>query len=380
MLGYNAATMKIAFFFATSGHSGVDRLAGHLVRGFAATGHTVELLQIRNHGPYLQDLPRGVERIDLGVSHVGPALLPLIRYLRRARPDMLLCDKYRVNRLVLLARRLARCNTRIAVRVGTTVSIDLASRSRLQRWAETLWMRLLYPQADVVITPSQGAARDLERVARLPAGRAIAVPSPLVAGDLPARAAEAPEHPWLSGKDRPVILGAGELCSRKDFATLMRAFARVRAAMPARLIILGEGRQRERLLALASELGVADDVSLPGFVGNPYAFMARADVFALTSRWEGFGNVLAEALAVGTPVVSTDCPSGPREILQEGRYGPLVPVGDDARLADALRRVLHNPPGRDILRAAARAYDVTQATRSYLAALGAAEAPPVVAP
>jgi glycosyltransferase involved in cell wall biosynthesis len=374
--------MKLALFFATSGHSGVDRLAGHLMRGFAAAGHTVDLLQIRRHGPYLQELPAGVERIDLGVSHVATALWPLIRYLRRARPALLLCDKYRVNRTVLLARLLAGVDTRVAVRVGTTVSIDLASRSALQRRLETLWMRLFYPLADTVIAPSRGAALDLARVAHLSPERVRAVASPLVADDLAMKAAQPVDHPWLTAKDRPVILGAGELCARKDFATLLRAFARLRGVLAARLIILGEGRQRDKLQELARELGVADDVSLPGFVSNPYAYMVRADVFALTSRWEGFGNVLAEALAVGAPVVSTDCPSGPREILQDGRYGRLVPIGDAARLAEALAETLRERPDREGLRAAARPYEIERATRAYLAALelGRPDGPPVVSP
>lgn len=365
--------MKIACFFATSGHSGVDRLAGHLVRGFAAAGHAVELVQIRRHGPYLHDLPAGVERVELDAAHVGTALLPLVRYLRRARPAVLLCDKYRVNRVALLARLLARVDTRVVVRVGTTVSVDLASRARRQRWFETLWMRLLYPRADAVITPSQAASLDVARVAGLPAAQVLTVPSPLIASDLLEKASQPVDHPWLATKDRPVILGAGELCARKDFATLIRAFARVRPELPARLVILGEGRQREELQTLARDLGVAGDVSLPGFVRNPYAYMARADVFALTSRWEGFGNVLAEALAVGTPVVSTDCPSGPREILREGRYGTLVPVGDAARLAMALLHLLRDPPPRRHSLEAARPYEVSRAVAAYLAACGIAE-------
>jgi glycosyltransferase involved in cell wall biosynthesis len=365
--------MKIACFFATSGHSGVDRLAGHLVRGFAAAGHAVDLVQIRGHGPYLQDLPAGVNRVGLSASHVATALVPLMRYLKRARPAVLLCDKYRVNRVVLLARLLARADTRIVVRVGTTVSVDLASRARQQRWFESLLMRLLYPLADAVITPSRAASLDLAQVAGLPAAQVLTVPSPLVTPDLAEKASQPVTHPWFASKDRPVILGAGELCARKDFATLIRAFAGVRAELPARLVILGEGRQREELLALAHELGVAADVSLPGFVPNPYAFMARADVFALTSRWEGFGNVLAEALAVGTPVISTDCPSGPREILQEGRYGFLVPVGDATQLAAGLLSLLRDPPPRQRALEAARPYEVSRAVAAYLAACGIVE-------
>lgn len=362
--------MNIACFFATSGHSGVDRLVGHLLQGFAAAGHEVDLLQIRHHGPYLQELPKGVNRIELDASHVGTALLPLMRYLRRERPAVLLCDKYRVNRVALLARGLARVNTRVVVRIGTTVSVDLASRSRLQRWFETLWMRLLYPHADAVITPSQGASLDLARVARLPAAQVRTVPSPLIGADVREKATQPVDHPWLANKDRPVILGVGELSSRKDFATLIRAFARVRAELAVRLIILGEGRQRENLLALARELGVAEDVSLPGFNRNPYAYMVQADVFALTSLWEGAPVVLIEALALGKPVIATDCPSGPREILQEGRYGSLVPMGDPVKLAAALLQVLHHPPPPKASVEAARPYEIARATAAYLAACG----------
>jgi glycosyltransferase involved in cell wall biosynthesis len=168
----------------------------------------------------------------------------------------------------------------------------------------------------------------------------------------------------------PVILGVGELCARKDFGTLIRAFALVRRERPARLVILGKGRQREKLEALARELGVGADVSLPGFVNNPYPYMKRASLFVLSSAYEGFGNVLVEALATGTPVVATDCPSGPREILEDGRYGPLVPVGDVRRLASSILDTLAHPPEPPLLVQAAERFRVESSAVQYLTALG----------
>jgi glycosyltransferase involved in cell wall biosynthesis len=167
----------------------------------------------------------------------------------------------------------------------------------------------------------------------------------------------------------PLILSAGELGTRKDFATLLRAFALLRARRPCRLVIIGRGKQREQLLELADTLGIRKDVDLPGFVENPYPYMAHADLFAFTSRWEGLGLVLVEALALGTPVVSTDCPSGPSEILQRGRFGPLVPVGDAEALARAMETTLDDTRPRDFLQQAARPYTVSAATDAYLGAM-----------
>jgi glycosyltransferase involved in cell wall biosynthesis len=361
---------RIAIFLATSGHSGVDRVARNLVPAFAARGIAVDLLQVRDHGPYYDDLPEGVRRIDLGTSHVYPALPSVTRYLRETRPDVLFSDKDRVNRTSILAQWLARSPARLALRSGTTISVDLASRGWLDRVSQRLSMRYLYRHAYVVLTPSEGAAEDLRQFAGLPSGKVRAVPSPIVTAQLANMAQEPPGHPWLEPGQPPVILGVGELSGRKDFATLIRAFARVRAIRSCRLVLLGEGRRRKRLLELAAALGVADDVDLPGFQANPYAFMARSAAFALSSRWEGMPVVLIEALAIGTPVASTDCPSGPREILRGGRYGPLIPVGDDETLAGALEQLLDAPPPRSLLQEAAAPYSVEASATAYLQAMG----------
>lgn len=362
---------ELAIFVATSGHSGVDRVVGNLARGLERLGVATDLLQIEHHGPHL-DLEgwRHVRRVALGTRHVNTALPALVRYLRRERPTVLLADKYRVNRLAILARRLAGVPTRLALRVGTTVSVDLQGRGPAGRVIESFCLRHLYSGVESVLCPSAAAARDLEAVARWPAGRVTVVPSPVVEEARFKDRPPSPQHPWFAPGEPPVVLGAGELSARKDFETLVRAFARLRGRRPCRLVILGRGRRREALLDLARELGVAEGLELPGFVADPYPWMAHAGAFALTSRWEGMPVVLLEALALGVPVASTDCPSGPRELLQDGRLGPLVPMGDDAALADALATVLADPPAPARLREAAARYGIVAATRGYLAATG----------
>jgi glycosyltransferase involved in cell wall biosynthesis len=375
---------RIACLFSTSGHSGVDRLAQHLLPALAARGYRVDLLRVRRHGPDLSAAAATTPRldiIDLGSRHTYACVPGIVRYLRRARPGVMLSDKDRVNRTAFAARALAGVPTRLFLRSGTTLSVDLASRGpvqrRLQRWS----VGRLYRHAAGVLVPSRGAAADLTAFAGLAPGLVQVVPTPVVPDALFDDPPAAPAHPWFHDPDAPLILGVGELSPRKDFSTLLRGFARLRAHRPCRLMILGEGGERQALLAEAAALGVADDVALPGFVPKPYAELAHADLFALTSRWEGMPLVLVEALALGTPVVATDCPSGPRELLANGPPDALVPVGHAPALAKALAALLDAPPAAAALRQAARPYAIAAATTAYLAAMGLpATAPPARRP
>ena len=360
----------IAVLLATSGHSGVDRVMSNLLTAWAEAGLAVDLLGIHGHGPHLADPPPGLRRVPLPARHVNTALPALLGYLRRVRPPLLLTDKDRVNRLALLAATLAGGHTRVAVRLGTTVSVNLAGRGRAERALQRWSMRRLYPRATAILTPSAGAADDLCAFAGLPRGRVQVVPSPVLGATLAVRAAQPAREVHWPDDGVPTVLAIGELCARKDFATLLHAFARVRATRPCRLVILGEGRQRAPLTALAARLGIAPDLQLPGFVANPYPHLSRAALFVLSSRCEGMPVALIEALACGIPTVSTDCPSGPRELLRDGRIGPLVPVGDVGALAAAMAATLNAPPPAQALRDAAAPYAIPRAAGAYLDALG----------
>ncbi len=361
---------RIAFFLATSGHSGVDKAARHLLPELAARGYSVDLLKVRKHGPHLEEKVEGLSIIDLGSSHVYSSLPPLISYLRRERPAVLFTDKDRVNRTALAARYLARVPTRLILSYGSTPSINLSKRGAFERWLQRNSIGRLYPMADSVIVPSEGAADDMSRYTGLSRKLIQVVPRPVLPDGLLTQRPERPDHPWFREQGIPLILGVGELSERKDFATLVRGFATVRQRRNCRLMILGKGKERNNLLRLAAELGVEKDVKLPGFVTDPYAFMFHADLFAMTSRWEGLGFVLIEALAMGTPSIAADCPSGPAEILDNGRYGPLIKVGDSDTLSRKIELLLDDPPDAERLREAARPYTVSVATDAYLDAMG----------
>jgi glycosyltransferase involved in cell wall biosynthesis len=357
---------RIAFFFSTSGHSGVDRAVKHLIPSLVSRGYQVDLLHVDKHGPYVDPHQQGVRVIELGQKSTYLCLLPLIKYLRTEQPRVLLSDKDRVNRTALLAKYLSKSQCYQVLSSGTTISIDLQHRGWLERWIQKNSMGRLYPYADQVIVNSEGVADDMTDYTGLSRSLIKVVPRPVIPNEVFNTQFSRPDHPWFAEGEPPVILGVGELGERKDFETLIRAFAKLRAVRECRLVLLGKGKQKEQLQALAMELGVEQDVDLAGFKTNVFDYMAHAALFALTSLWEGLGFVLIEALALGTPVVSVDCPSGPREILDNGKYGPLVATKDVDALSKAMQDTLTNPLDKQTLKQAAMPYSTEVATDAYL--------------
>jgi glycosyltransferase involved in cell wall biosynthesis len=364
---------RLAVLISLSGEGGVERMVLNLVQAFAAVPNlTVDLLLLREESQHLRNLPDGVNVVRLGVRHSALSIRAIARYLRTARPDALLAAKDRAGRAALLARWLSGVPVRIVIRLGTTLSEAVKDHRALRRWLRYLPIRLLNRFADSIVAVSDGVAADVAAISRVPREWIHVIRNPVITPDLARQAKEPVDHPWFADPDVPVVIGMGRLTRQKDFSTLIRAFARIREQRPARLIILGDGRDRADLLRCAEEAGIAHDVDLPGFQANPYPWLARASAFVLSSAWEGSPNALTEAMALGIPVASTDCRSGPREVLEGGRFGPLVPVGDDEALAAAMVRILDEPLSAPELQAAVADYTVEVSARHYLAVLGLA--------
>lgn len=303
-----------------------------------------------------------------------PALLD---YLQYHKPDGLIAADTYCNIAAIWARKLSGERTRVVVSERNPLSVQLQrpERRRAWRWRHApALIGLVYPQADGIISVSRGVGDDLTAMTGIARDRITTIYNPIHIGDeLDRRAAAPVNHHWFRAGEPPVILGVGRLVKPKDFPTLIRAFAQLRRTRAARLLILGEEQEpglQQHLGQLARELGIAEAVQLPGHVENPYAYMRQAALFALSSYREGLGNVLIEALSCGCPVVSTDCPYGPAEILERGRYGRLVPVGDTNALAAAMAATLDAPPTREHLRARGREFGVERAASAYLSTLG----------
>jgi glycosyltransferase involved in cell wall biosynthesis len=333
----------IAFFLPSVRAGGAQRVIVNLAQGIAERGLPVDVVLAVAEGAFLSQLPPAVRVVDLGAGRLLRSLGPLAAYLRRTRPRVLVSSISHANLIALWAARLARCSTPVVVTEHTTVSLANVPGSRLAERLGPYLVRSFYPWAASVVAVSRGAADDLARTTGLPRSLMQVVYNPVITPEVMALARQVPDHPWLAPGQPPVILGVGRLSRAKDFPSLLRAFAEVRRRRPARLIILGEGEDRRELEALIGTLGLSDDVALPGYRDDAPAYMAASRVFVLSSAWEGLPTVLIEALAAGTRVVATDCPSGPREILQDGLLGALVPPGDVAALAHAILDALDRP-------------------------------------
>jgi glycosyltransferase involved in cell wall biosynthesis len=289
-----------------------------------------------------------------------------MRYLRSAGPDALLTTLPNNNLVAVWAKWLCRPRTRIVVCEGNTTSKEVsacASNPFDSKWP--ILIKEWYPRADGIVAVSDGVASDLSQVAGLPPERITTIFNGVDLRRLDGLAAAPVADPWFEGDAPPVLLAAGRLAPQKDFPNLLKAFARVRSCREVRLVILGEGPERVRLESLAADLGIAADVKMPGAVLNPFPYMARTRLFVMSSAWEGLPTVLMEALACGCPIVSTDCLSGPREILDGGSFGELVPVGDDTALAEAILRALASPADRPRLQARAQSFSVDRVTERY---------------
>lgn len=364
---------RAVIFIPSLGEGGVDRMLVNIASGMAARGVPVDFVYATDGGRYLGQLDTAVNAVRLDGGDDLALTNQLTEFLGGRGPAVVVSAKGRDDRIALATReRLADPAIRFFLRVGTAVGNRAAGTitAPWSRWRERRRLRALYSRCDGILANAEAVADQLADAAAVPRQRIRVVPNPTVTAALHAAAAQMPAHPWLSQAGPPVILGIGNLRRNKDFATLIRAFARVRRERAARLLIFGRGRQQGSLARLAKRLGVAADVDLPGFTDNPYAALAHASVFVLSSRREGLPNVVIEAMAVGTPAVVTDCPGGVGEIVANGRYAPMVPPGDERAMAEAIVRVLDAPLPAGTLKEAAAPFTVEAASAAYIEALG----------
>jgi glycosyltransferase involved in cell wall biosynthesis len=330
---------RVAFFLPGLYEGGAERVVLNLAEGIAARGYQVDLVLARAEGPFMAQIPDSVRLVDLKAARVMRSVPALARYLRQERPTAMLSALF-TNIVALWARRFVGPAPRLVICEHNILSAVVKNQDD-PRWQ---WYPRLagwfYPWADAVVAVSKSVADDLARTTKIPRDRIQVIYNPVVTSDLRERSQAQLDHPWFGVGEPPVIVSIGRLTSQKAFDVLIQAFSHVRRHRLARLLILGEGEQRQGLQALVRELGLEQDVSLCGFVPNPYPYMARAALFVLASRWEGLPTVLIEALYFGTPMVATDCPGGTREVLQDGQYGQLVPVDSPLALAEAIEASL----------------------------------------
>jgi glycosyltransferase involved in cell wall biosynthesis len=351
----------VSIYLTSMSLGGAQRIARNLCSGLVNKGYDVELVLVEARGELLAELPDAVSVVDLGEHRVATSIFPLSRYLRRRQPDVLYAMMTEINVASVLAHRLAQVDTRLIISEHNTLT---ASSTSIK---DKLIIRLAghtYSLADHIITVSEGVRSDLLEIVDLPADAVSVVYNPIDVEGIREQAQEKLDHEWFHDDSKDIVLSAGRHVPQKGFDTLMRAFACLDTS-GVRLVLLGQGPETESLQALAETLGITAEVDITGYVDNPFKYMANADVFVLSSWYEGFGNVLIESMATGCPVVSTDCPSGPSEILENGKHGPLVPIKNPERMAEAIDEVLTSPPKRSALMRRADEFSVGRITERY---------------
>ncbi|NNU43669.1 glycosyltransferase [Ramlibacter montanisoli] len=344
---------------------GLERLVISQAEEYLQLGLETDIVCLNEPHDVSGLLPPGCRLFNLGVPQIRNALGPLRRYLRAERPDAVHAALWPVTCLTAVAHRLARLPGRIVLSDHNPLSLQYASRGSAHRLLQRVSVALTYPLASARICVSGGVADDLSRLSGLPRRWFSVVHNPVAIGLPEPAAQQAAEAAW-GGWHGKRILTVGRLKAQKNHALLLRAFKQVLARVDARLMILGEGDLGPSIAELARSEGLEDKVLMPGHVDDPISYYLSSDLFTLSSDYEGFGNVIVEALGCGVPVVSTDCPGGPAEILEGGRYGRLVPVGDASSLASAMVAALLEPPDRRLLMSRAADFAPRVVTRKYL--------------
>jgi len=357
-----------------------------LAKGLIDRGHSVDILVFSAVGPLAHLVPSEARLFPLEHSrldhishfhnrlhlarHFGIKVLGFLwaelpdyanfmaKYIDRKNPDCILPSLEKAKSAACMASIFTKFKPPLIIPI---IHSNLANR----KWKWRSLYSILFPSVDHVVTVSDGVADSVVSEIGLSPEKITRIYNPVFSEEIEDLAKTVPDHPWLNEDEVPVILAAGRLARVKDFPTLLHAFERVAKNRKVRLIIIGEGSWRKRLEKMVKKLNIESAVSLPGWVPNPYAYMSRASLFVLSSRYEGLANVLIEALACGCPCVSTDCPSGPAEILDDGRFGLLVPVGDVPALSTAMERLLDYPSNKDILVARAKEFSVEAAAEQY---------------
>lgn len=340
-IGHNPPR-HVAIYLHTFFNGGIERVMLSLAGVMVARGVKVDLVvNFVGFSPMWKDVPSSISVIDLGATRLRWRLPRLLRYIRTSKPDCILTATHLSHEIAILAKLLTGSKLRVVVSEHSSLSGEFKNSGPSLRTHAILWLgRIMYRFADAIVSVSDGVSRDVQKLFLLKPDRCQTIYNPIDVQHIRALGEEPVEHPWFQPGAPPVIVAIGRLAKQKDIPTLLEAFAKVRKHDDVKLAILGEGSERKALTLKIEELGLAGHVWMPGFLSNPYPYLKRATLFALSSAWEGFAIAIAEALAFKLPVVSTDCPSGPAEILRGGEYGILVPVKDSDALADGITRIL----------------------------------------
>jgi glycosyltransferase involved in cell wall biosynthesis len=358
------ARMNILLFIYSYRGGGAEKMMVTIGNELHRRGHEVKQVAVSTDGPHRSKVDSSIQVIEIGGTNLFEIQCKMWMLIQNSESDVLLSTMEIPNIVSIIASRFP---TSIPTILRIASIYSSRERKGKYRFIPAL-KRLVYPRAEQIISISDAVGRDISEQTGVSRERVDTIYNPAYKDEIPVMMTEPVSHEWV--KKKRVVIAVGNFKPAKDYPTLIRAINHLQQWKETHLIILGNGDRRKEMITLAEELGIRKRVSFPGFVDNPYAYIAKSDVFVLSSAWEGFGNVVVEAMGCGTPVVCTDCPGGPSEILDDGTYGPLVPVGDSQALADAIQRMFINPTCADKLKSRAEDFSIESVVDKYETVMG----------
>ncbi|RDY27391.1 glycosyltransferase [Romboutsia weinsteinii] len=334
---------KIALFIPTLEIGGAEKVMINLAKGFSELGYDIDIILVKAKGDYLKQVPKSVNIVDLNSKSAMASISSLTTYLVNAKPYALISAIENCNVAALIAKKRAKVDTKVIVTIHTTLSRILEDVKNIKVKLNMILQKKLYKRADKIVAVANNTAEDAAKVLGILRDDIDVIYNPIINDELINKSKENVSGKFFNQEGVKNLLAVGRLNEAKGFDTLIKGFnLLLKQRTDVRLTILGEGEKRPELEQIIDELGINDYVDMPGFCENPYAYMSKCSIFVLSSKWEGLSNVIIEAMSCGARIISTDCKSGPKEILDNGRYGKLVPVGDEQEICKGIIEVLNN--------------------------------------
>lgn len=334
----------IALFIPTLYGGGAEKAFVSLGIALSNRGYNIDFLVRNNQNPIKKEFSKKIQIVDFNKKRMARTIIPLMVYLISTKPYALISALYLPNAIAIMASKFTGSKTKIITTIHSMDSLKDYSKKSLANHVEKKVVLHFTNQAKCIVAVSKGAAEYSSRLFKIPIKNYYIIYNPLEIEEVTIKSNQIAEDEYFQNDKFPIIISIGRLNPVKDYETLLEAFQIVRSKIPAKMLILGEGTLRGKLEQNIAKYKLGKDVLLPGYINNPYPYLKQADVFVSSSLHESFGLVLIEAMAVGCPIVSTDCPGGVKEVLGDGKYGKLVPVGDPEAMANAILESLSEKP------------------------------------
>jgi len=358
---------KIAFFSYDMRVGGAEKMILTLLPWFINAGYSIDLVLVKKTGAFLTDIDPRVNLISLKKEHVGQSLFPLLKYFKKSKPDVFISNLTHLNIVTIIAKFFSGTRSKIIITEHSSITTNNLQKGGKEGILVFL-ARFLYPLADKTVVVSEGAAQNLIEAIKINPNKVQSIYNPIDMDRIRILSGEKIDEFWLTEKSIPVLIAIGRLEQEKNFSFLLNVFQTLIKKRKARLLILGEGSEREALEKQIKVYGIQNEVKLPGIKTNPYPYISNADILVCTSKYEGFNITLAESLACGTPVISMNCPYGPAEILDNGTYGQLISPGDQDGMVNAIIAAIDHPeslPSKEKLMERAKRFSAEKIFSEY---------------